>query len=270
MRGYPVGAAPRATLLPAMVVAERSVVHVEPEALLAADEALLLANQPRLRWSIATAPALVLGFAQRRRAAELIDPARMATHGVRTLERRAGGGLVFLDAGMLCLTVVLPAPHPLLGDDVTESYRWLGDALAAGLRRLGVGDAARIETGAARAAAAALRARSDPIGYLLRETCYAAPSPHEVLVGDAKLVGFAQVRRRDRALFQVGLLLRDQSGLADLVRLEDERDRARYRSELRQRTIGLDRLLPSAPDPEAIARALAEDLSPLLAQGPGR
>jgi lipoate-protein ligase A len=57
------------------------------------------------------------------------------------------------------------------------------------------------------------------------------------------LVGIAQVRRRHAALFQFGILLRDQSALADYLQVPDESTREKLRAVLRQRTVGLESLL---------------------------
>ncbi|MBV9356332.1 MAG: hypothetical protein JO023_12490 [Chloroflexi bacterium] len=243
--------------------------------LLGGQPALLLADDQRLlegelrettcRWYQAEGSAVVLGLAQQRRAEGMLDRQRCAERGVALLPRRAGGGLVLLDADMLCLTLAVPLPNPVIGDDLTESYRGLGDAFVAALQRFGVQEARRIEVAPARQALRHLRdegRRADAVAQLLLETCYATPSPHEVLVGGRKLVGFAQVRRRDRALFQVGLLLRDQSPLADLVRVADEAQRDAYRTELRRRTVGLAELLPEyQPD------KLIECLAPAIVRG---
>src|SRR3979409_512208 len=108
---------------------------------------------------------------------------------------------------MLCGAVCVPRPS--VADDVTESYRWLGDLLVSGLRSLGVADGRVTAVDEARKDVALLNARDDPVARILLTTCYGALSPHEVAVGNAKLVGLAQVRRRHAALFQFGILRRD-------------------------------------------------------------
>jgi lipoate-protein ligase A len=242
----------------------------QPEMLLADDERLLHGElrETIRRWYRADGSAVVLGLAQQRRVERVLDRQRCAERGVAIVPRRAGGGLVLLDAEMLCLTLAVPLPHPNVGDDLTASYRWLGGAFTDALVRFGVRQARRVEVAPARQALHALRdaaRRADPVAELLLETCYATPSPHEVLVGERKLVGFAQVRRRDRALFEVGLLLRDQSPLADLVNVPGEAVREAYRAELRRRTVGLADLVPECqPDKliECLAPAIARGLDP--------
>jgi lipoate-protein ligase A len=174
-----------------------------------------------VRWYTVASPAVVLGLALHHRREQVVDLQRCAQAGVEVLERAAGGGAVLLDDGMLCCAICLPKADA----DLTESYRWLGDHFAA---RLGL---RRVEVAEARTDVASLR------GSPLLSTCYGALSPHEVVnASNAKVVGFAQVRRKHAALFQVGVLLRDQSALADFLRVDD---REALRRELQHRSAGL-------------------------------
>jgi hypothetical protein len=161
-------------------------------------------------------------------------------------------------------------PHPLAPEDLTQSYRWLGEHFKRRLQGLGVAHARRVEIAEARADRAALQRRAnaarparapraDAVAAALLASCFGAFSPHEVLVGSAKLVGLAQVRRRHAALFQLGVLLRDQAPLADLLRLPDEPTRAAVRQTLARRSIGLGSLLPRLPDLRELAVALSPD-----------
>ena len=193
---------------------------------------------PLVRWWVASAPAVVVGLGVRHRLASIVDVERCRAAGVEVLERRAGGGALLVDEHMLCGAICLPRAS--ISEDVTESYRWLGDLLASRLRSLGVADARRVAVDEARADVAKLKSRDDPVARILLATCYGALSPHEVAVGQAKLVGLAQIRRRHAALFQFGLLLRDQSSLADFLQVPDEATRAEVRAALRQRTVGFD------------------------------
>ncbi len=231
--------------------------------MLAADEALLERVSPDgpalARWYVVDRPALVLGFAQRLRADEVVDRERASAAGVALLERHAGGGLVLLDESMLCLTVALPSTHPLYIADITESYRWLGERIARGLRALGVERARLVSVTEARADVAALAARTDPAAGLLRQVCYAALSPYETVRGQAKLVGLAQVRRQHAALFQVGILLRGQARLADVVRAGPEQRQA-LRAALSERTIGLYDVLPRRYRPDELVDRLRPSL----------
>ena len=137
--------------------------------------------------------------------------------------------------------------------DVTESYRWIGEALAAGLRAKGVSEARAASVIDARAQTAV--ARFVAPGSALRAACYGGLSPYEVVVSRAKIVGLAQARRREAALFQIGILLRDQSELAEVLVTPD---REQLRKDMQARTVGLDQLLPEPADPEKLAYRLHE------------
>jgi lipoate---protein ligase len=215
-----------------------------PREAIAADEALLDQLQPGQRslerWWVAASPAVVYGLGLRSRLAAVVDLERCRAAAVEVIERRAGGGALFLDRRhMLCGAVCVHAED--VASDVTESYRWLGDHLATRLVSLGL-TATRVDVDAARADVQGLRERSDDLARLLLATCYGSLSPHEVVIGGAKVVGLAQVRRRHAALFQIGVLMQDQSRLADYLAVDDERARAGLRQELQTRTVGLEKL----------------------------
>jgi lipoate-protein ligase A len=191
-----------------------------------------------VRWWIASSPAVVIGLGLRHRLASIVDIERCRMAGIQVLERRAGGGVLLLDEHMLCGAVCVPRAS--ISDDVTESYRWIGDLLASWLRSLGTSAARRVDVDEARKDVAELKSRNDSVARILLSTCYGALSPHEVVVGEAKLVGLAQVRRRHAALFQFGILRGDQSALAEYLVVPDEQTRQGLREALIQRTVGFE------------------------------
>jgi lipoate-protein ligase A len=210
------------------------------DAELAAAPALLAgleqSGAPALRWYRITPPAVLLGSAQR---LEEIDLGACAARGVRAHRRRSGGGAVLSDEALLLLDLALPRDHPLYRDDVTESYRWIGEVWAAALRDLGL-DASPISIGAARADTAAI----DP---LLRRVCFGGRSPYETLVGQRKVVGLAQIRRRAGALYQAGVYLRwSPKHSADLIAATPQQ-RDELARQLAERVAGLGELRPEQP-----------------------
>ena len=207
-----------------------------PAEAIARDEALLERAEGE-RWWVAASPAVVVGLGLHHRLAAIVDLDRCRDAGTQVLERRAGGGALLLDQHMLCGAICVPIAE--VPGDVTESYRWLGEHLANRLTSLGVPNVTRVDVETARADVARLRASADPVASALLTTCYGALSPYEVTVNDRKLVGLAQVRRRHAALFVIGVLLVDQSRLADSLVVPDEHTRERLRAELQRRTVGL-------------------------------
>lgn len=178
--------------------------------LLAIGDALLAgvaaAGQPAMCWYRAAAPALILGVGQ---PVQHIDQDACRAVGVSLHRRSSGGTAVLMTPDVLMLDVALPTGHHLCHADVTESYHWFGDVWQTALRAAGLRP--RLLSVA--------EARSDTrtIHPLLKRVCFGGFSPYEVLVGERKIVGLAQVRRRSGVLFQAGIYMRWQPD--KLVRL---------------------------------------------------
>lgn len=136
--------------------------------------------------------------------------------GVSVARRSSGGGPVLWGPDLLALDVVVPKAHPLYSDDVADSYRWLGQALARAITKVGVPAQAITPTEARRADNAA--------GAL---ACFASLSPWEVVIDGRKVVGLSQVRRRTGTLLQAGVLINiDGDRLAGLLDLDPASRRA--------------------------------------------
>jgi lipoate-protein ligase A len=185
---------------------------------------------PALRWYSMSPPALIVGSSQH---LDEIDQAACAASGLHIHRRRSGGGAV-LSADMLMLDLVLPRAHPLHIDDVTESYRWIGEVWTAALREVGI-DAQATPIGTARADAQTL----DP---LLRRVCFGGLSPYEVVVGQRKLVGLAQVRRRAGALYQIGIYQRWAPRRMAALMAAAPGERAELEQQLATRVAGLEQI----------------------------
>ncbi|MGE5801117.1 MAG: biotin/lipoate A/B protein ligase family protein [Gemmatimonadota bacterium] len=112
--------------------------------------------------------------------------------GVPVVRRPTGGAAVWHDDEV---TYAVAAPIAIFGS-LRRAYREIHARLASALRTLGVD--ARL------ADAPAVRPSDRPAA------CFAAPAGGEILVGGRKLVGSAQVRKRD-AFLQHGSVLLDGS-----------------------------------------------------------
>jgi lipoate-protein ligase A len=169
-----------------------------PEKVLAAASALLERAMDGAAGTLAVTFAettLVVGSAQ---PDDTVDCAACEADGVRVLRRGSGGGAVLCDPGLLEVDVALPAGHPLLDHDVSESYRFLGELWLEALHGLGVDG--RLVT------VAEARELPDDRRAAARVACYAGLSPYEVVdAAGAKLVGMCQRRRRGAALLQCSL-----------------------------------------------------------------
>ncbi|WP_299756957.1 ligase [uncultured Chloroflexus sp.] len=226
----------------------------DPASELAASAAMLAGlvttQQPAIRWYAAAAnPALVIGSGQK---LSDIDRAALAQAGI-TLHRRASGGTAVLFVpGFLMQDIVLPVTHPLAHLDVSESYRWLGEVWQATLAQFGVATT-MIEIAAARAD----RATLDP---LVARACFGGQSPYELLVGGRKLVGFAQIRRREGMLFQVGLYTHWPGAQLVALLAISEPERRRLTERLADRVTDLASVCANPPGLASLANAFAAAL----------
>ena len=117
---------------------------------------------------------------------------RCRARGVVVVRRSTGGGCV-LHEDDLTYSVVAPDG----GRGVLEAYRWVAEALIAGLAELG------IQASIAEHAGAGVRAR--PLD------CFAAPTGADLSVGGRKLCGSAQLRRQGWFLQHGSIPLTDTS-----------------------------------------------------------
>jgi lipoate-protein ligase A len=169
-------------------------------------------DELRAGWSRPTDAALVLGSAQR------------ASAPAGALRRSTGGGAVSCDDHYLMLDVVLPRGHPLVIDDVGQSYRWLARGLQAALAAQG----AHVRAITPREAAAAPVAER----AAARLACFAGTGSYELVTADGrKLVGLAQRRRGGAALLQAAAYVTaprlDVAAWLGLARDKEERLRER-------------------------------------------
>lgn len=171
-----------------------------------------------------------LSFGRHEPAARRYDRGRIEALGLDVVRRPTGGRAVW-HAGEL--TYAVAAPTTTLGT-LREAYGEIHRVIRDALRTLGV----PAELAPARAAV-----RPDA------GACFAAPAGGEVIVGDNKLVGSAQLREND-ALLQHGsiLLANDQAMIARLTSGDAPADRS----------ASLARLLGRGVSWEEAAEAVAE------------
>jgi lipoate-protein ligase A len=137
-------------------------------------------------------PTLSLGRNQRARGAYDLDAAERL--GV-SIVRRPTGGRALLHHHEVTYSATLPTAT---SEDAAAAYDFINTVLLGGLTRLGVG--ATLATGTA----------SIPPGV---RPCFDAPSEHEIVVGERKLVGSAQWRRGGALLQHGSILVRDDQAL---------------------------------------------------------
>jgi lipoate-protein ligase A len=163
---------------------------------MAIDEALLASRlagsgPPTVRLYAWAPPAVSLGYGQALDGA--VDTAACARLGIGLVRRPTGGSAILHEgpAAELTYSVVARAADLGGGEDLLETYRLLGTALARGLARLGVA-VSLVDRVRATAASPAF--------------CFGRAGAYELAVGGRKLCGSAQ-RRQGGAFLQHGTLL---------------------------------------------------------------
>jgi lipoate-protein ligase A len=170
---------------------------------MAIDEAILEAvaagdSPPTLRFYGWDPACLSLGYAQ---AWEIADMGACARHGW-DIVRRPTGGRAILHIDELTYSVCAPEDEPRVRGGVLESYQRLSDGLAAGLRAMGL-DPARAKP-----------AYQDRGGK--GPACFDGPSNYEITIGQRKLIGSAQARKKGVVLQHGTLPL-----YGDITRIKD-------------------------------------------------
>lgn len=221
---------------------------------MATDEALLDACAadpgrfpPVLRLYAFDPVCLSLGRFQRLADVDLTACARSRIDVVR----RPSGGRAVLHDRCLTYALVAPAEAPPFAGGVRTSAHRIGEALAAGIRRLG---------------APVALASSPPRGVRPAD-CFALPGAGEVVSDGRKLAGSAQVRRGGAALQHGTIRLRSGAGLAAPLL----RDRERQQPVAAVPPAALDALLGRpvtfTEAAAAVAAGFAESFGVMLAGG---
>ncbi len=165
-------------------------------------------------------PALILGSTQ---SEQVFALDRLHADGVDLVQRRSGGGAVWMDPiTTLWIDITIARDDALWRADVGQAFYWLGRVWAAAITQLGV-DKVEVHEGPT---------ISGPWSKLV---CFGGLGAGEVTVAGRKVVGISQRRTRIGALFQSAALI-EWNPEAILAALNlDPAQRRRAESDLSQR-----------------------------------
>lgn len=197
---------------------------------MARDEAILKsvsakAVLPTLRLYAWSPFCLSLGYGQ---SAQEADEMRLAQQGWGIV-RRPTGGKAILHGDELTYSLSLPIDDPLAQGDVVASYRLISLALIEALGWFGI----------------APQAEPTAKGNQgLGAVCFEVPSHYEITVLGKKLIGSAQVRRKEGILQHGTLPLEgDIARICDSLHYTDDTLREQAKQHVRERAITLSEAL---------------------------
>jgi lipoate-protein ligase A len=208
---------------------------------MAVDEMLLNTGIPTLRLYSWSPGCLSLGYGQQ---SSDIDFGRAAAAGWDVV-RRPTGGRAILHIDELTYSLALPADDPAAAGSIIESYRRISEALTAGLRHLGV---------------CPIADRRAERGRIHNPVCFETPSHYEITANGRKLIGSAQMRRKDGVLQHGSMPLSGDIGrICDVLAYPDDSSREQARKKVRERAATLcDSLNGQILHWEIAAQAIAQ------------
>ncbi len=181
---------------------------------------------------------LSLGYGQRLGDANL---KRIERNGWGIV-RRPTGGKAILHGRELTYSVTLPKDHELAQGDVVESYRRISEALIMALQVLGLSPQSERQAKGNRG---------------LGPVCFEVPSHYEITAGGKKLIGSAQVRRRQGILQHGSLpLYGDIAQICDALDYESASEREEAKAQVRARATTLEAVLGQRIAWDGVADAL--------------
>lgn len=223
---------------------------------MAIDEAILHAlsdgqGRPTLRFFQWDPPCLSLGYNQHWNEVDVAACQRLGY----TWTRRATGGRAILHTDELTYSLIIPQDDSRVAGGIVNSYRVLSFGLVDGLKRLGVEavQASREEVRANRRAG-----KGGPV-------CFDTPSHYEITWQGKKLIGSAQLRRRQVVLQHGTLPLHgDLNRIIEVLDFsEAERDEQRRLLPQRATTLepALNKVVSFEQAVEALTQGFAEALN---------
>lgn len=213
---------------------------------MARDEAILSAvacgqQPPTLRIYAWRPFCLSLGYAQK---SHDIDFTRIEARGFDVV-RRPTGGRAILHGDELTYSLCLPIDHEFAQGDVLSSYRQISLGLIDALEHLGLHVASEKQDRQALRNSGAV--------------CFEIPSHYEITVAGKKLIGSAQVRRKEGILQHGTLpLCGDVARICDVLTYADETERIASAEYVRNRATTLEQALGHPIDDHTARHAFVE------------
>jgi len=176
---------------------------------MAIDEAIMIAHReglvpPTIRFYQWSPPAVSLGYFQDLK--KEIDVDACKDMGIDIVRRPTGGKAVLHDKE-LTYSFIIRDSHPLVNDSILKTYKKISGGMIRGLSCLGI---------TAELVPLRENLKSAPLGYEvkskipqsdIKSICFSVPSQYEVQIEGKKILGSAQVRKKEIVLQHGSLLI---------------------------------------------------------------
>ena len=176
---------------------------------MAIDEAIMIAHReglvpPTIRFYQWSPPAVSLGYFQDLK--KEIDVDACKNLGIDIVRRPTGGKAVLHDKE-LTYSFIIKENHPLVNDSILETYKKISGGMIRGLFYLGIKAELvplreKLKSSSSGNEIKSIISHSD-----IKSICFSVPSQYEVQVEGKKIVGSAQVRKREIVLQHGSLLI---------------------------------------------------------------
>ena len=176
---------------------------------MAIDEAIMIAHReglvpPTIRFYQWSPPAVSLGYFQD--LEKEIDVDVCKNLGIDIVRRPTGGKAVLHDKE-LTYSFIIRENHPLVNDSILETYKKVSGGIIRGLSYLGIKAELVPLREKLKSTPSGNEAKSEIPHSDIKSICFSVPSQYEVQVEGKKIVGSAQVRKREIVLQHGSLLI---------------------------------------------------------------
>jgi lipoate-protein ligase A len=176
---------------------------------MAIDEAIMIAHReglvpPTIRFYQWSPPAVSLGYFQDLKKEINIDACQGM--GIDIVRRPTGGKAVLHDKE-LTYSFVIRENHPLVNDSILETYKKISGGIIRGLSYLGIKVVLVPLREKLNNALSSNENKSEIHHSDIKSICFSVPSQYEVQVEGKKIVGSAQVRKKEIVLQHGSLLI---------------------------------------------------------------
>jgi lipoate-protein ligase A len=176
---------------------------------MAIDEAIMIAHReglvpPTIRFYQWSPPAVSLGYFQDLQKEIDVDVCKNL--GIDIVRRPTGGKAVLHDKE-LTYSFIIRENHPLVNDSILETYKKISGGIIRGLSYLGIKAELVPLREKLKSAPSGNEAKSKISHSDIKSICFSVPSQYEVQVEGKKIVGSAQVRKREIVLQHGSLLI---------------------------------------------------------------